>query len=86
MRTIDRERMVFAVAILDVSRVDDIDDAARDLLAGISSDLYAEGKAGYLVDPDGIVIRTETEYQAVRYDTVDEAVAAAEKDLRVSRG
>ena len=39
--------------------------------------LRGEGKAGYLVDPDGIVIRTETEFEEVRFSTADEAVAAA---------
>jgi glutaminase len=59
VRTIDRERDDIDVAILDVSRVDDIDDVARALLAGACATLRADGKAGYLVDPDGIVIRTE---------------------------
>ena len=40
--------------------------------------LRDEGKAGYLVDPDGLVIRTETELEEFRYATVDDAVAAAE--------
>ncbi|MCW2552228.1 MAG: glutaminase [Mycobacterium sp.] len=65
-----------------VSRVDDIDDAARELLLGTSAALRAEGKAGFLVDPAGIVIRSEPEYEAVRYATVEEAVAAAENALR----
>ncbi len=82
VRTVDRERGNFAAAILDVSRVDDIDDAARELLSGISAALRVEGKAGYLVDPAGIVIRNELEYEAVRYATVDEAVAVAERVLR----
>jgi glutaminase len=81
VRTVDRERENFAAAILDVSRVDDIDDAARELLSGTSAALRAEGKAGFLVDPAGIVVRNEREYEAVRYATVDEAVAAAENAL-----
>jgi glutaminase len=81
-RAVDRERENFAAAILDVSRVDDIDDAARELLLGTSAALRAEGKAGFLVDPAGIVIRSEPEYEAVRYATVEEAVAAAENALR----
>ena len=68
----------FDVAILDVSRVDDIDDAARALLSGMSAALRADGKAGYLVDPDGMVIRSEPELEAIRYMTVDDAVAAAQ--------
>ncbi|TPG33203.1 glutaminase A [Mycolicibacterium hodleri] len=81
-RTVERERADFAAVILDVSRVDDIDDTARELLSGISAALRAEGRAGYLVDPAGIVIRNELEYETVRYATVDDAVAAAERDLR----
>jgi glutaminase len=77
VRTVDRERKDFDIAILDVSRVDEIDDAARALLAGMAAALRAQGKDGYLVDPGGIVIRTEPELEAVRYRTVDDAVAAA---------
>jgi glutaminase len=77
VRTVDRERGSFDVAILDVSRVDDIDDAARALLADMAAGLRAEGKAGYLVDPDGIVIRTEPEFEQFRYGEVEDAVAAA---------
>ena len=77
VRTVDRERDSFDVAILDVSRVDDIDDAARALLADMAAGLRAEGKAGYLVDPDGIVIRTEPEFEEFRYGEVEDAVAAA---------
>jgi glutaminase len=82
VRTVDRERGNFAAAILDVSRVDDIDDAARDLLSGTSAALRAEGTAGFLVDPQRIVIRDDSEYEGVRYATVDDAVAAAEDALR----
>ncbi|BDX30993.1 hypothetical protein TUM20985_15400 [Mycobacterium antarcticum] len=81
-RTIDRERDEFAAAILDVSRVDDIDDAARELLSGTSAALRAEGKIGLLVDPQGIVIRHEPGYEAMRHATVDDAVAAAGDALR----
>jgi glutaminase len=76
-RTVDRERGSFDVAILDVSRIDDIDDAARALLSDMAAGLRAEGKAGYLVDPDGIVIRTEPEFEQFRYSGVEDAVAAA---------
>jgi glutaminase len=82
VRTVDREKDGFAAAILDVSRVDDIDDAARALLSGTSAALRADGKAGYLVDPGGIVIRNEREDGATRYVTVEEAVAAAEAEMR----
>jgi glutaminase len=65
-----------------VSRVDEIDDAARALLSGMTAALRAQGKDGYLVDPDGIVIRTEPDLEAVRYRTVDDAVAAARASVR----
>ena len=81
VRTVDRERDSFDVAVLDVSRVDDIDDAARALLSDMAAALHAEGKVGYLVDPDGVVIRDESEFEDVRYVTIDDAVAAAEEWL-----
>jgi glutaminase len=81
-RTVDRDRDAFDVAILDVSRVDDIDDTARALLSGMSATLRAEGKAGFLVDPEGLVIRTEHELEAMRHGSVEEAVAAAEQWIR----
>jgi hypothetical protein len=43
--------------------------------------LRAEGKAGYLVDPDGVVIGDKSEFEDVRYVTVDDAAAAAEEWL-----
>ena len=85
LRIADRERDNIEVAILDVSRVDDIDDPARALLSGMSAELRAEGKAGYLVDPDGIVIRSEPDLEAVRFLTVDDAVEAAQDWLRTTR-
>lgn len=48
------------------------------LLSDMAAALRDEGKAGYLVDPDGIVIRTETDLEVARYVTVEDAVAAAE--------
>jgi glutaminase len=82
VRTVDRDRDEFDVAILDVTRVDDIDDAARRLLSGMSTALRTLGKVGYLVDPDGIVVRTAPEYEAIRYLTIDDAVAAAQASVR----
>jgi glutaminase len=82
VRTVDRDRDDFEAAILDVSRVDDIDDAARALLSGMSAALRAQGKDGYLVDPDRIVVRNEPRLEAVRYSTVEDAVAAAENRIR----
>jgi glutaminase len=78
VRTASRDKDEFDVAILDVSRVDDIDDAARGLLSGMSAALKAEGKTGYVVDPDRVVTRADPEFEAVRYLSVEDAVAAAE--------
>ena len=46
LRIVDREADEFDVAILDVTRVDTINDAARALLAGMSATLQAAGKQG----------------------------------------
>jgi len=51
-------------------------------LLGMSAMLRAQGKVGYLVDPEGIVIRTEPELEAVRFSTIEDAVAAAEERRR----
>ena len=56
------------MAILEVSRIDDINDSARRMLAnGMRATLSAVGKEGYLVDPDGKVVRTggEQDYGAI---------------------
>lgn len=82
VRTVDRDRDSFDVAILDVSRVDDIDDSARMLLSGMSAELRAQGKVGLVVDPDRCVIHTESEFEEMRYVRVDDAVTAAEELLR----
>jgi glutaminase len=58
LRTIERQRARFEVAILEVSRIDEINDSARRMLAGMRATLSAVGKEGYLVDPDGEVVRT----------------------------
>ena len=83
VRTVDRDRKAFDIAILDVSRIDEIDDAARNLLTGMSAALRGQGKDGYLVDPDGIVARTESQTAPLRFTTVEDAIAAA---TRASRG
>lgn len=78
IRTVERDKGEFDVAILDVSGVDDIDDAARGMLSGMSAALRAYGRVGYVVDPDRIVIPADSEFEAMRYLSVDDAVAAAE--------
>ncbi|UXA16713.1 glutaminase A [Mycobacterium sp. SMC-4] len=81
VRVVDEERDLFEVAILDVSRVDDIDDAARSLLAGMAAELQDEGKQGLLVDPDGAVIASGTDLASVRFSSADDALAAAQQWL-----
>jgi glutaminase len=61
LRRVDREKDDFDVAILDVRRVDTINDAARGLLAGMRATLSSVGKEGFLVDPDNAVVRAENQ-------------------------
>ncbi len=82
VRTVDRGCDDFTVGILDVSRVDDIDDAARALLSGMSTALRDRGKAGLIVDPDRIVIPEGSEFENVRYSSVEDAVDAARALVR----
>lgn len=86
VRTIERACRDLDVAILDVSRIDEIDGAARKIFAGLDAELRAIGKVSYLVDPDGIVIpedaETRASYQQIRFRTVDDAVDAATAGLR----
>ena len=79
VRVADRERDAFQVAILDVSRVDDIDDAARALLSGMAEELRADGKSGYVVDPDQAVIRAGSVLEDNRFVSVAEALDAAQR-------
>ena len=82
LRTIERDADGFSVAILDVTRVDTINDPARALLAGMSSTLEAAGKKGFLVDPDAAVIRPDRGYDHVSFNTLDAAVLAAQEWLQ----
>jgi glutaminase len=79
LRTVEREKDDFDVAILDVTRVDTINNAARGLLAGMRATLSSMGKEGFLVDPDNAVARAENqdEFDAVVFGALDDAVAAA---------
>ncbi len=81
LRTIERDSEDLAVGILDVTRVDTINDPARALLAGMSSSLNAAGKKGFVVDPDGAVIRPGRGFDDVVFRTLDSAVRAAEEWL-----
>ena len=82
LRTVDRDSDDFSVAVLDVTRVDTINDAARDLLAGMNSILQTAGKKGFLVDPDSAVIRPGRGYDDVVFGSLDDALAAATEWLR----
>ncbi|MCV7359774.1 glutaminase A [Mycolicibacterium fluoranthenivorans] len=82
VRTVDRGCDDFRVGILDVSRVDDIDDAARGLLSGMSAALRDRGKAGLIVDPDRVVIPDGSEFENIRYATIEQAVDAAQTFIR----
>jgi glutaminase len=82
VRTVSRETDEFEAGVLDVSRVDTINDPARELLSGMSRALRDAGKAGFLVDPDGVVVRTPHEFDAVVFTSVEDAVKAAEQWVR----
>ena len=77
LRIIDRDSGSFSVAILDVTRVDTINDPARALLASMSTMLSAAGKRGFLVDPDAAVILPGRGFDDVVFGNLDEAVSAA---------
>lgn len=82
LRTVERDCAGYAVVILDVTRVDTINDAARHLLAGMSASLEAEGRRGLLVDPDGAVVRPGRGFDDAVFPTLDDAVEAGRKWLR----
>lgn len=85
LRTVCRDSDEFDVAILEVARVDDINDAARNMLTGMRASLTAAGKEGYLVDPDGRVVPADrrSDYDAIVFETLDDAIDAA-RQLRGS--
>jgi glutaminase len=85
LRTVDRDSDDFAVAILDVTRVDTINDPARALLASMSETLNAAGKKGLVVDPDAAVIRPDRGFDHVVFGTIDAAVVAAQEWLAAGR-
>jgi len=79
LRTIEQDADRFDVAILEVSRVDDINDAARAMLAGMRTTLTAVGKEGFLVDPDGTVVPGDArrDLDALVFGTLADAAGAA---------
>ncbi|MGV0853687.1 glutaminase A [Mycolicibacterium phlei] len=76
LRTLDDECDRFEIAVLDVTRVDDVDSTARRMLAGMRGALAAQGKVGFIVDPDSVL---EAPREAT-FGTVDEALATAGSD------
>lgn len=84
LRIVDQDSDDFAVAVLDVTRADTINDSARALLAGMSTTLSAAGKRALLVDPDSAVIRPGRGFDDVVFSTLDGAVAAAEEWLHAN--
>lgn len=85
LRTVSRECGRLDVAVLDVSRLDTINDPARELLASMSSALRDQGKTGLLVDPDGAVIRVQHEFDAVSFTSIEDAVVEAQRWLQEGR-
>jgi glutaminase len=81
-RLVERDSDGFSVAILDVTRVDTINDPARLLLAGMSTTLREAGKLGLLVDPDAAVIRPGRGFDDVVFGTLDDAVEEARRWMR----
>lgn len=86
LRNIERGYDDFDVAILEVSRVDDIDATSRRMLAGMREFLRAAGKEGYLVDPDDTLrVADVSESTARIFGTLDDALHAAEKAVAARR-
>lgn len=78
LRNIEREYDEFDVAILEVSRVDDIDATARRMLAGMREFLTAAGKKGFVVDPDDTLrLAGGPDSRATVFTTLDDALSAA---------
>ena len=84
LRIIARDSNDFDVAILDVTRVDTINDPARELLASMSTTLRAAGKHGLLVDPDEAVLIRGRGFDDVVFGSLDDALAAAEQLRRAA--
>nr|WP_090275531.1 glutaminase A [Mycolicibacterium komanii]CRL68514.1 glutaminase [Mycolicibacterium komanii] len=87
LRRVERERDAFDVAILELSRVDDIDDAARRMFAGMRESLVAAGKEGFVVDPDRVLEPTSTDGTVARvFGSLEEALRAVAKVPGASDG
>ena len=86
IRTVARDSDGFTAAILDVSRLDSVNDPARALMVEMSASLRDAGKAGFLVDPDHALIKTQRQFEAVTFTNVEDAVAAARAWVRGADG
>ena len=84
LRTADRESGEFSVGILDVTRVDTINDSARALLASMSVTLRSAGKLGLVIDPDAAVILPGRGYDDVVFTNLEDALSAARKWLHTN--
>ncbi len=76
LRTVEEDSADIEVVILEVSGVDDTNDVARSMLAGMRESLRRAGKDGCLVDPHRTVLAAGSASDAVVYSTVEEALAA----------
>lgn len=81
LRTAESDSAEFSVGILDVTRVDTINDAARALLASMSATLRSAGKLGLVIDPEAAVILPGRGYDDVVFSNLDDALIAARKWL-----
>ena len=84
VRTVSGDSADLDVAILDVSRLHAISDAARRLFADLGGALQAAGKRGLLVDP-GAIIQSQPRNEEPAFGTVDEALAAADDWVALTR-
>jgi glutaminase len=76
LRIIEGDQHEVDVAILELARIDDINDVARDMLASMREMLNAAGKEGFIVDPEHAVV-TAGGHSAIAFRTLAEAIDAA---------
>ncbi len=85
IRTVTRDGTELDAVILDVSRLRTLNDPARRLLADLDNELQSAGKRGFLVDPAGAVVRSQPPRGTSTFNTVAEALVAAESWVRENR-
>ena len=82
LRTVERESGDFDVAILEVSRIDDINDAGRGHARRHAGDTDRCGQGGLSRRPrqhGGAAGAPEQTYDAIVFGTLDDAVIAAQE-------